>query len=68
MATTYCFTAIGLVLLAVDAACGVSGHRDGMWQLALLLCSMPARQEVATASRGHRAAHLGSDESVHKAR
>ena len=39
---------LGLVLLARDAACRVSGHRDGMWQLALLLCSMPARREPAT--------------------
>ena len=68
MATTHGCTALGLVLLAGDSACRVSGHRDGMWQLALLLSSMPARRELATAGRGHYAAHLGSDESVRKAR
>ena len=68
MATTLGCTAFGHVVLAGDAACGVSGHRDGMWQLALLLSSMPARREVATAGRRYHAAHLGSDGSVRKAR
>ena len=68
MATTLGCTAFGHVVLAGDAACGVSGHRDGMWQLALLLSSMPARRVVTTAGRGHRAAHLGSGERVHKTR
>ena len=68
MATTYSCTTTGLVLVVEDAACGVSGHRDGMCQLALLLSSMAARRMVATAGRGQCAAYLASRRSLHKTR
>ena len=59
---THGFTANGRVLLAGDAARGVSGHRDGMWQLTLLLIRMPVLRVVATVGRGHHAACLTSRE------
>ena len=57
-----------LVLVVEDAACSVSGHRDGMCQLALLLSSMAARRMVATVGRGQCAAYLASRRSLHKTR
>ena len=66
MATTDSCTTTGLVLVVGDAAFGVTGHRDGMCQLALLLSSMPARRMVATAGRGQRAAYPASRRSLHK--
>ena len=68
MATTDSCTTTGLVLVVGDAAFGVTGHRDGMCQLALLLSSMPARRMVATAGRGQRAAYPASRRSLHKTR
>ena len=43
-------------------------HRDGMWQLPLLLSSSPARRLVATVNGGHHAACLSSRESLHGTR
>ena len=68
MAMTDSCTTAGLVIVVGDAACGVSGHRDGMWHLALLFSSMPARRVVATVGREHHAAYLASRGSLHKTR
>ena len=61
-------TTAGLVLVVRDAVCGVSGHRDGMWHLALLFSSTPALRVVATAGRRHHAAYLASRGSLHRTR
>ena len=66
MASTHGFTATGFVLLVGDAAGGVCGCRNGMWQLALHLSTPSAHRMAAWAGRRYCCGHLGRRQAVRR--